>query len=139
MRLTPNSAISSIDEQEYHWYTVNMEKKMYPKLTIRLFTDQKCFGPGVATLMHRVEEHHSLRAAAISMDMAYSKAWTVMKNAEAGFGFKLLHSTTGGRGGGGAVLTAEGKALLAAYDSYVEKLTAEAEALFPLHFEKLLS
>ena len=111
---------------------------MYPKLTIRLFTDQKCFGPGVATLMHRVEEHHSLRAAAMSMDMAYSKAWAVMKNAERGFGFKLLHSTTGGRGGGGAVLTEEGRALLAAYDSYAETLNREAEALFSQHFAPFL-
>ena len=78
-----------------------MKKEMYPKLTIRLFTDQKCFGPGVAMLMHRVEEHRSLRSAAMSMEMAYSKAWAMMRNAEAGFGFKLLHSTTGGRGGGG--------------------------------------
>ena len=115
-----------------------MEKKMYPKLTIRLFTDQKCFGPGVATLMHRVEEHRSLRGAAMSMNMAYSKAWAMMKNAEAGFGFKLLHSTTGGRGGGGAVLTEEGRALLAAYDAYVAALTSRAEELFPLHFSPFL-
>ena len=112
---------------------------MHPKLTIRLFTDQKCFGPGIATLMHRVEEHRSLRAAAMSMDMAYSKAWSIMKNAEAGFGFKLIHSTTGGRGGGGAVLTQEGEALLAAYDSYVDALSQQAEKLFPLHFSPFLS
>ena len=107
---------------------------MYPKLTIRLFTDQKCFGPGVATLMHRVEEHHSLRAAAMSMDMAYSKAWAVMKNAERGFGFKLLHSTTGGRHGGGASLTEEAKDLLAAYDAYCRELREAADKLYGKYF-----
>ena len=48
-------------------------------LSCRLFTDAKCFGPGVARLLHAVQRLHSLRAAALSMDMAYSKAWTVIK------------------------------------------------------------
>ena len=74
-------------------------------LSCRLFTDAKCFGPGVARLLHAVQRLHSLRAAALSMDMAYSKAWTVIKNSEKALGFPLLSSTTGGKGGGGASLT----------------------------------
>ena len=88
-------------------------KELRYNLSCRLFTDAKCFGPGVAQLLHRVERLHSLRAAAAEMEMAYSKAWTVIKNAENALGFKLLASTTGGRHGGGAALTPEGKALLA--------------------------
>ena len=91
-------------------------KELRYNLSCRLFTDAKCFGPGVAQLLHRVERLHSLRAAAAEMEMAYSKAWTVIKNAENALGFKLLASTTGGRHGGGAALTPEGKALLTAYD-----------------------
>ena len=75
------------------------------KLSCRLFTDAKCFGPGVAQLLHAVQQLHSLRAAALSMDMAYSKAWTIVKNSEKALGFPLLTSTTGGKGGGGAALT----------------------------------
>ena len=74
-----------------------MEKKLHTVLTIRLFTDEKCFGPGIATLLHHIEDLHSLRSAAMQMNMAYSKAWTIVRNAEAQLGFKLLHSTTGGR------------------------------------------
>ena len=79
-----------------------MERKMTYKLSCRLFTDAKCFGPGVAQLLHAVQQLHSLRAAALSMDMAYSKAWTIVKNSEKALGFPLLTSTTGGKGGGGA-------------------------------------
>ena len=77
--------------------------------SIRLFTDdnQRCFGPGIATLLERVREHRSLRAAASSMEMAYSKAWRIIRTAEEVFGCKMLRSTTGGRHGGGAVLTPE--------------------------------
>ena len=82
-----------------------MEQKLTYNLAVRLFSDEKCFGPGVAQLLHRVQELHSLRAAAMSMNMAYSKAWTITKHAQAALGFPLLHSITGGRGGGGAELT----------------------------------
>ena len=89
-----------------------MEKKLHTVLTIRLFTDEKCFGPGIATLLHHIEDLHSLRSASMKMNMAYSKAWTIVRNAEAQLGFKLLHSTTGGRHGGGGTLTEGGPALL---------------------------
>ena len=80
-------------------------KELRYNLSCRLFTDAKCFGPGVAQLLHRVERLHSLRAAAAEMEMAYSKAWTVIRNAENALDFKLLDSTAGGKHGGGAVLS----------------------------------
>ena len=107
-----------------------MDKRLHAILSVRVFTDQKCFGPGVAQLLRQVDELHSLRAAAISMSMAYSKAWTVVRNAEDGLGFHLLTSNTGGRNGGGAALTDEARLMLAAYDEYCEKLRAYGEKLF---------
>ena len=97
-----------------------MKKELHLKLTIRLFTDdnQRCFGPGIATLLERVREHRSLRAAAVSMEMAYSKAWRIIRTAEDVFGCKLLESTVGGQHGGGAVLTPEAERILAAYRDY---------------------
>ena len=82
-----------------------MDRELHVVISCRMFTDQKCFGPGVVQLLKRVDELHSLRAAAMSISMAYSKAWTVVRNAEDGLGFKLLTSTAGGKHGGGAVLT----------------------------------
>ena len=90
-----------------------MRNDLHANLTVRIFTDRKCFGPGVAELLRRVRELHSLSAAAMSMNMAYSKAWTVLRTAQEGLGVKLLRSYTGGRNGGGATLTAEGERLLA--------------------------
>lgn len=114
-----------------------MTDSLHPVLTVRLFTDRKCFGPGVATLLHRVEVHHSLRAAAASMEMAYSKAWTILHNAEDCLGFKLLHVSTGGRNGGGARLTPEAVRLLEAYDAYCTSLRRCAEELFAEHLSYL--
>ena len=107
-------------------------------LSCRLFTDAKCFGPGVAQLLHAVQELHSLRAAALSMDMAYSKAWTINKNSEKALGFSLLDSTTGGKGGGGAALTPEGARLLRAYDTFCSRLHDAADELFQEEFAPFL-
>lgn len=112
------------------------QKELHLKLTIRLFSDAQphSFGPGIAQLLHRVEQHHSLRAAAASMDMAYSKAWRILRSAEAVTGYPMLHSRTGGRGGGGAVLTPEAKAFLTAYDRYCSEVEAYARARFEQAF-----
>ena len=107
-------------------------------LSCRLFTDAKCFGPGVAQLLHAVQELHSLRAAALSMDMAYSTAGTIIKNSEKALGFSLLDSTTGGKGGGGAALTPEGARLLRAYDTFCSRLHDAADALFQEEFAPFL-
>ena len=116
-----------------------MDKDLHLKLKVQLYSkdDQRCFGPGIATLLHRVEERRSLRAAAASMDMAYSKAWRIIRTAEEVFGCPLLATTTGGKNGGGAVLTEEGKRILTAYQEYTADLKrysgerfAEAFAFF---------
>ncbi len=111
-----------------------MKRELHAVLSLRLFTSQKIFGPGIAELLHRVDEHHSLRAAAQSMEMAYSKAWTITKNAEEGLGVKLLTSTTGGKGGGGATLTEEARQFLEAYDRCCEKLCAYGDSLLAEEF-----
>ncbi len=109
-----------------------MGQDLHLKLTIRIYSgdDQRCFGPGIATLLHRVEAHRSLRAAAASMGMAYSKAWRIVHTAESVFGCKLLSSTIGGAGGGGAVLTDQAVQLLAAYDAYCADVQAYSRARF---------
>ena len=99
-----------------------MAESLHPVISVRLFGAKKCFGPGVAELLRRVDELHSLRAAAQSMEMAYSKAWTITRNAEEELGFRLLVSSTGGRHGGGATLTEDARRLLDAYDAYCAEL-----------------
>lgn len=115
-----------------------MEQNLHPVLSVRLFTDEKCFGPGVAALLTLVKTCHSLRAAAMEMGMAYSKAWTILKNAEEQLGFKLLLSTTGGKHGGGAQLTEQGEALLATYARYCQTLRDFAQRQFAADFADFL-
>ena len=109
-------------------------RELRPVLTIRLFAEEKCFGPGIAELLRRVRELKSLRAAAASMGMAYSKAWTIVRRCEAELGFPLLHSTTGGKHGGGAALTSQAQDLLQTYERYCRRVKEAAQALFQEEF-----
>lgn len=112
---------------------------MEMKLTPRFYQNgERVFGPGVAELLKRVQEHHSLRAAAFSMEMAYSKAWQIIRTAEDGFGCKLLSSTIGGRHGGGAVLTPEGERILNAYERFAVDINAYSQERFQENFRDLV-
>ena len=106
-----------------------MDGNISYKLSVRLFRQGKCFGPGIAELLRRVDETQSLRAAASGMEMAYSKAWRIMNQTEKELGFDLIHSTTGGPHGGGAQLTSAGREMLGKYEAFVCALHHEADRL----------
>lgn len=92
--------------------------KAVTRITLVDDEGQKFFGEGPARLLHAVEENGSLRAAAASMNMAYTKALKILRNAESALGFPLTIRVTGGRDGGGSRLTLEGKEWLNRYESY---------------------
>jgi len=80
--------------------------------------DQKFFGEGPCRLLRGIEKTGSLRAAALEMGMAYTKALKLVKNAEAALGYPLTMRTTGGKDGGGSRLTPEGEEWLKRYEAY---------------------
>lgn len=92
------------------------------KSDIRVFLcdddNLRFFGEGPCRLLHLIEETGSLRAAALSMGMAYTKALHLMKRAEKNLGFPMTARTIGGKGGGGSVLTPEAKEFLHDYETW---------------------
>ena len=93
---------------------------MRPDLRAYLLGDDghRVFGPGPVDLLERVGELGSLRAAAIEMGMAYTKATRLVRDAERAFGFALTERTVGGSGGGGSQLTAEARELIERYRAF---------------------
>ncbi|MDO4492294.1 MAG: LysR family transcriptional regulator [Clostridia bacterium] len=114
-----------------------MEKKpMHCTIVVRLYNDEKCFGPGVAELLEHIDEEKSIRKATAAMGMAYSKAWRIIKAAEAVLGFPLILSSTGGAGGGGAALTDRAKQLLKNFRTLEQDTRAFAEQRFAELFDE---
>ena len=107
-----------------------MAGKLRYTLMLRVYGEEKIFGPGIAELLERVEQTHSLRRATMDMGMAYSKAWRIVKTAENALGFPLLASTVGGKGGGSAQITERGRRFLTAYRRFEAAVHEYADDVF---------
>ena len=104
------------------------------------FTDDdgiKFFGEGPCRLLRCVEKTGSLRAAALEMEMAYSKASKLLKQAENSLGFPLTTRNAGGKDGGGSRLTPEGKRWLQQYEAYRDACVKSNQALFRQFFPQI--
>ena len=112
---------------------------MKPVTRITLTDDNgiKFFGEGPCRLLRAVEKTGSLRAAAMEMEMAYSKANKLLKQAEQALGYPLTARSTGGRDGGGSVLTPEGRKLLEQYEAYRDACVKANQALYRRFFPRI--
>ncbi len=65
-------------------------------------------GYGRVVLLERVEKYGSISAAAKSMKMSYRHAWDLVDSMNRQSSIPLVEKATGGKGGGGTVLTPAG-------------------------------
>jgi molybdate transport system regulatory protein len=101
---------------------------MQHALTVRFRVDigRRCsVGIGKIELLEGIALTGSLSQAARRMRMSYRRAWLLLADLNKSFDGPVVHTSTGGRGGGGAVLTPFGERLVAGY----RKLEAK---VFPL-------
>lgn len=98
--------------------------------------NERFFGEGPARLLHEIEITGSLRAAAISMGMAYTKALKLLKHAEDVLGYPLTTRSAGGKNGGGSKLTSEGKEWLKRYEAYRNACIYANQQLYQKYFCK---
>lgn len=69
-------------------------------------------GNGAVWLLAGVARTGSIRAAALAMGMAYSKAWRIIRLLEGALGEPVLARRKGGNAHGGAELTPRGRAVV---------------------------
>jgi molybdate transport system regulatory protein len=72
-------------------------------------------GPGKEQLLAAIEETGSISAAARRMRMSYRRARLLVHTMNECFARPLVEAVKGGRAGGGAALTDEGRQVLALY------------------------
>lgn len=83
-------------------------------------------GPGKILLLQMIEMHGSISAAGRAMDLPYRHAWELVEQLNVTFREPVVARQTGGRKGGGAVLTPFGVELLAHFTAL--KLDTERAA-----------
>jgi len=72
-------------------------------------------GYGRVVLLERIRQYGSITKAAKSMEMAYRRAWDLVDSMNQQAEKPFVEVTTGGVGGGGARVTAEGEKAIAAF------------------------
>lgn len=77
-----------------------------------------------------------MQKAAEKMGLSYSKAWKMMKTAEQELGFALTERSSGGKDGGGSVVTEEGREMMQRYGNFLSALQTEADRLFSIYFQR---
>ncbi len=75
------------------------------------------FGKGRRYLLRAIDKHGSINRAAKEINISYRKAWGYIKAMEERLGMKLVERQTGGKNGGGAVLTEDARKFLKNYEA----------------------
>jgi molybdate transport system regulatory protein len=97
-----------------------------PSLSIRIDLDAgRRIGPGKIALLENIHSSGSISAAGRAMEMSYKRAWDLVDEINSMCRQPAVERQTGGKSGGGAVLTPFGRALVARYRK-IEKEAAGA-------------
>jgi molybdate transport system regulatory protein len=87
-----------------------------PSLSVRIDLDTEGrIGPGKIQLLENIRECGSISAAGRAMDMSYKRAWDLVDEINRICRQAAVERQTGGRNGGGAMLTPFGVSLVARY------------------------
>lgn len=90
----------------------------------------KFFGEGPMLLLKKTDDLGSLNKAASELNMSYSKAFHIIKNAEKELSVNLLISQAGGKSGGGSYITEEAKELIEKYDQFIRRSNQAIETIY---------
>jgi len=87
-----------------------------PSLSVRIDLDPEGrIGPGKIQLLENIHTEGSIAAAGRAMDMSYKRAWDLVDEINRICRHAAVERQTGGKNGGGAVLTPFGLSLVARY------------------------
>ena len=88
------------------------------------------FGSGRRMLLEAIDRSGSINRAAQEMNMSYRKAWGALRAMEERLGVKLVERQTGGRDGGGAVLTEDARKFIKQFGVLERDLQQYVDARF---------
>ncbi len=89
--------------------------------------DLIALGPGKVDLLESIGREGSISQAARERHLSYRRAWNMVDTMNRCFKEPLVSSATGGKGGGGAELTATGKKIIQLYREMENKADAATQ------------
>ncbi|QLG44634.1 winged helix-turn-helix domain-containing protein [Costertonia aggregata] len=92
-----------------------MEYKIKSRIWIEV-DDKVLLGEGRVQLLKAIRNLGSLSKAAKELNMSYKKAWMLVDSINKSAKEPVVISTTGGKNGGGAIVTPYGSSLIKAFE-----------------------
>lgn len=105
-----------------------------PYLNVRISREKAFFGPEMAMLLTLIDSTGSVKAACRQMNISYTKVWEALFCAEDQLGFQLVNRRQGGKNGGGADLTWNGREFLRRYEKFEQESREAVEEIFIKQF-----
>lgn len=103
------------------------KSKALPSLSVRIDLDPEGrIGPGKIALLENIDKCGSISAAGRAMDMSYKRAWDLVDEINRICRQAAVERQTGGKNGGGAVLTPFGISLVTRYRKIERDATSAA-------------
>jgi molybdate transport system regulatory protein len=103
------------------------KSKALPSLSVRIDLDPEGrIGPGKIALLEHIDKCGSISAAGRAMEMSYKRAWDLVDEVNRICRQAAVERQTGGKNGGGAVLTPFGLSLVTRYRKIERAATSSA-------------
>lgn len=91
-------------------------------------------GPGKVAVLEEIARSGSISAAGRALRMSYRRTWELVEDLNRNLGTPVVETAAGGSGGGGAVLTRAGKAIVERYRAIeMDTALAARKHLLALH------
>lgn len=110
------------------------------ELKVRVYVlqdGQRFMGIGVYWLLCAVRDTGSLRKAALSLELSYTKALRMISGLEAGFGCRILDRRRGGQSREGATLTPFGEEVLRLYGELMKAAEGKVSLVYDDFIKKI--
>jgi molybdate transport system regulatory protein len=99
------------------------------------FAEHSSLGPGKIRLLEAIRDSGSLSRGARNIGMSYRRAWLLVESLKQSFREPVTVASTGGKDGGGMLVTEFGDALIKSY----RKLERDFETLAARHLHAIVA
>ena len=114
----------------------DMPLRVYPRVKVQLVKNTAFFGPGMMVLLKQIKLLGNVREACEKTGMSYSKGRALIRTAEEEAGCRIVLRSPGGKTGGTARVSPEGRILMERYERLEREVAEFAMGRYQEIFEE---